>query len=266
MEVVRSWDQYERAISSVRRVAGTYTTNMYGQKSQIERWCASGSLGVITVDGAVLMLRMDRDFVRVYHVAEDRRALASALEALPSGTYVADIVGKGSALENVCESYVAQGFETHRSLQRMCRGKADAPISNSSLVASAGDATLTHAFLERLLDPLTEQIPEIAELEREAQAGHLLLVRRGNSIIGMLLYDLHGATGHLRFWHVDDTARGEGVGRQLMAGFLDRCSKAQRLLLWVLGDNERSIAIYRHYGFVADGLLDRIMIKHKEYP
>lgn len=266
MDVVRSWDEYERTVGSVRRVSGTYTTNMYALKSQVEQWCASGSLGLIMVDRAALLLRTDRDFVRVYHVAEDLPALAAALQALPAGTYVADIVGKGSALEDTCDSYVAQGFKTHKFLQRMCRGKVDAPISHASLVASPGDARLTHAFLERLLDPLTEQIPEIAELEREAKAGHLLLVRRGDTIVGMLLYDLRGATGHLRFWHVDDTARGEGVGRQLMAGFLERCATAQRLLLWVLGDNERSIAIYRHYGFVADGLLDRIMIQHKEYP
>lgn len=49
-----------------------------------------------------------------------------------------------------------------------------------------------------------------------------------------------------------------------MAGFLSRCAQARRIVLWVIGDNERSIAIYRHYGFAAEGLLDRIMTLHKD--
>jgi RimJ/RimL family protein N-acetyltransferase len=49
-----------------------------------------------------------------------------------------------------------------------------------------------------------------------------------------------------------------------MSSFLARCAQAQRLVLWVIGDNQRSIAIYRHYGFELDGLLDRIMILRRE--
>ena len=51
-----------------------------------------------------------------------------------------------------------------------------------------------------------------------------------------------------------------------MSSFLERCAQARRIVLWVIGDNARSIAIYRHYGFETDGLIDRIMIRQEPHP
>ena len=216
-------------------------------------------------EGAVLLLRADRDFQRVYHVAESQAALGAALGMLPPSGYVTDLVGNADGLEAVRATYARSGFEAYGFLQRMSRANAGEPCPGGDvLVATAADAAETHAFLERLLDPLVEQIPTVDELRQEAAAGHLLLVRREGAILGMLMFALKGVTGHLRFWHVDDTARGEGVGRRLLAGFFERCARARRLVLWVVGDNDRSIAIYRHYGFSPDGLLDQVMIQRRE--
>lgn len=265
MELLRDWDAYQACVGAVRRATPAYTSNLYAPREQVERWCAAGHLRALVKNGAALLLRADRDFHHVYHVAGDQLALGAALAILPAGTYTTDLVGQGDGLDQVCSTYAANGFAPHSFLQRMSRVQAPGEPSQWDVAAAtADDAPQVAAFLDRLLDRFAEQVPDLDELRREALAGRLLLVRRGAAVAGMLMYELKGRTAQLRFWHVDDGARGEGVGRRLMAGFLARCAQAQRLVLWVIGDNERSIAIYRHYGFVPDGLLDRIMILHKE--
>lgn len=264
MESIRDWDAYQRCVGAVRRTTD-YTSNLYAPREQVERWTAAGRLRALATDGAALLLRADRDFHHVHHVAVDQRALGAALTRLGGGTYTTDLVGRGDMLDRVCATYAANGFAPHCFLQRMSRVQTpDEPGDGDAAAATPDDAPEVAEFLERLLDRFSDQVPDVDELRREACAGRLIIVRRGDAVAGILIYALKGRAAELRFWHVDPDAHGEGIGRRLMASFLARCAQAQRLTLWVNGTNERSISIYNHYGFAPDGLLDRIMIRHEE--
>lgn len=270
MDPLRDWNALQDLTSAVPRGAAGYSTNLYGGREQVERWCAADRLRVLVADGAVLVLRADRDFRHVYHVARDLSALTAALRLLPAGLYTTDLVGRGDVLDRVCEAHAAAGFAHHAFLRRMGRGQATEPLlveasdEDGVVTATAEDADAVAAFLDRLLDRFTEQLPEHDELREAAEGGRLLLVRRGSDLAGMLMYDVQGQLAHLRFWHVDPAVQGAGVGRRLMASFLSRCAGARRIVLWVVGNNDRSIAIYRHYGFETDGLLDRVMTRNKD--
>ena len=268
MESVRDAAAVRARVVAIPRAAPGYSTNLYAAGDQIERWCADGRASLLSTGDALLLLQADRDFHHVFHVAGSRAALGRALERLPAGTWVTDLIGQGDALEESCAAYADAGFAPHGFLRRMVRVQPGGePSEGDAEIATPADAPGVAAFLDRLLDRFAEQVPGAAELAEEAAAGRLLLVRRDDgAVAGMLMYALKGRTAQLRFWHVDAYARGRGVGRRLMAGFLARCAAAGRLVLWVIGDNHRSIAIYRHYGFEADGLVDRIMILRKEAP
>lgn len=264
MEPLRDWGAYQRCVGAVRRTTPDYTSNLYAAREQVERWIAAGQLRALATGTAALLLRADRDFHHIYHVAADQPALGAALALLPAGTFTTDLVGQGDSLDHVCATYAAKGFAPHSFLQRMSRVQEPGDAGQGDVVAAtADDAPQVVAFLDRLLDRFVEQVPDLDELRREARAGRLLIVRRNDLVAGILIYSLKGRAAELRFWHVDADARGAGFGRQLMASFLARCAQAQRLTLWVIGDNERSISIYSHYGFAPDGLLDRIMILRK---
>lgn len=264
MEVLQDWDALRHCVGNVDRGAPGYTTNLYASRGQIESWCVVAPLQSVATDRAVLVLRHDRDFQRVYHAAADAAALTEALQRLPAGTYVTDLVGQSEMLERACAAYADAGFTHHSFLRRMNGAGRTEANSGQVDLARPEDAAAIATFLERLLDRFTEQVPDIPELAEAAAAERLLLVRRDDRLAGMLLYELKGQLAHLRFWHVDQDARGEGVGRRLMSSFLSRCAQARRIVLWVIGDNERSIAIYRHYGFSEDGLLDKVMILQKD--
>ena len=137
-------------------------------------------------------------------------------------------------------------------------------FSKPENIASLEDVSKVYALLERQLDPFAEQIPSVDDLRREVQRGHILVVRRGSDVTGMLMYELRGHMAHLRLWHVDKDLQGKGIGRCLMTTFLKRCSQTHRILLWVLASNTRAISIYERHGFVFDGLQDQIMIRPKE--
>lgn len=254
------------AIGAIGRAAPDHSSTFYASADQVGRWCAEGRLGLVVTPGAVLLVKDEGDFHRLFHVAESPAALADALAQLPAGIWVADLVGQGDALDRLSAAYAQAGFAAHAFLARMVRTQpVGEPGDGEADVAVPADAPAVAAFLDRLLDRYAEQVPDAAELADEAAAGRLLVVRRDDgALAGMLLYALKGRTAHLRFWHVDADARGQGVGRRLMAAFLARCAGASRIVLWVIGDNAPSIAIYRHYGFAADGLVDRIMILRKE--
>lgn len=268
MERLSNWDMLQACVSRVPRTAPSYSTNLFASRDQVRRWCSTTQLNAVVTDKAVLVLREERDFRRVYHVAEDMAALTGALAMLPPGMYTTDLVGKDNQLGQVCAAYEQAGFAHHAFLRRMnldrTRPAFDGNIGVAEL-AGPGEAREILSFLERLLDRLAEQLPDEAEIAAAAADGRILVGRGESGLTGMLMYDLHGQLAHLRFWHVDADARGAGVGRWLMAGFLARCAHARRIMLWVIGDNDRSIAIYRHYGFETDGLLDRIMTLHKDH-
>jgi ribosomal protein S18 acetylase RimI-like enzyme len=254
------------AVTAVRRGRAA-VSNLYATDEQIAGWLTNGPITLLAAPGAVLLLRQEPRFQRLYHVAESVDALVGMLALVPNEPCIADVVGREAALDDVCAVYEAAGFVRHAFLRRMMcvlppeRRRADGQAAE---VARPEDAAGVAALLSRLLDPLTEQVPEEAELAAAARDGQLLVVRDGRSVVGMLLYDLKGQLAHLRYWHVDGKAHGQGIGRRLMAGFFAGTAQARRLVLWVMGDNERSKAIYRHYGFVEDDLIDRVMVINKD--
>lgn len=271
MRSVKDWDDYRKSVAAIPRLTPAYTTNFYAAREDLEHWCRSGRLNAIEADGATLFLLSDHDFHHVYHVAEDPDKLSKALATLPGGTYVTDLVGKGEAIDHLSAAYAKAGFSRHTFLRRMVMIQSSLGTKLGSHldvsapdVASVEDLPEIAALLERLLDRFSEQLPQVVELEQSARLGQLLFVRRGEAIAGVLMYEVQGQLAHLRLWHVDASVRGAGIGRKLMAAFFARTAEVRRRVLWVIGDNTRSIDIYRHYGFAEDGLLDQIMILRKK--
>jgi ribosomal protein S18 acetylase RimI-like enzyme len=133
-------------------------------------------------------------------------------------------------------------------------------------VASAApeDASQVTAFLERLLDRFSEQIPEVKEVADWASRGWVLTSRQDGWLAGVLIFDHSGRSARLLFWHVDGTCRHAGIGSGLIHEFFRRVQGATRVGLWVMAANRDSLEKYRHYGFQEDPAIDRILIRHPD--
>ena len=267
---IKDWQQFECGLYRHRKVGTAAGCNLYAFRPEIESWIKARRLEELSFPGSTLFLLREHGFRRVFHAASDPTSLSAALAFLPSDEpLIADLVGRPCDLAALVEAYVSSGFIERRALHRMALlGGAALPARErfgpeDMNVEAAGpeDAEAVHAFLSRLLDIYTEQLPEVNVLRRSAAEGGMLLARKNCDIIGVLLFERQGRNVHLRHWHLEPSARGAGLGSLMMRSFLAENARATRISLWVVADNTESIAIYRHYGFSADGLVDRIMAR-----
>lgn len=259
------------AISRIERGGPGFVCSFFAATSKIERWIAAGSLGMRLCEGALLIHREDGGLLRVSHVAANPSALNTALGALvaamPRQTMVADVVGRPEDVGGVAEVYRRHGFIQHTQLLRMQRsGVWPTMTAGAAGVDHAGmdDVSALRTFMERWLDPLSEQIQDIAELRQAVAAQGVFVVRDGADLAGMLIHDTTGQSTTLRYWHVAGDRHGQGIGSRLMHAFLARCATSRRVTLWVIADNAPSIAKYHHYGFSEDGMVDDIMVRQAE--
>lgn len=269
IEPVQNRAELLEALEQVRRAGAGPVTNWFAAPERIDYWIGGNSLSRLQGEGALLILRRDRGFHRIYHSAANLEALSALLrsssgELAVKGVLTADLIGRPLEVEPVAGIYRESGFADHNSLVRMIRMAAPEEVAESEPdVAFAGpaDVEAVAAFLNRLLDPYTDQIPNEDEIREAASRRNIILVRRGESVSGLLLFETMGITSHLRYWYVDGGARNQGIGARLIRRFLHLSSGSKRVILWVVSDNSDAIAKYRRYGFRPETLVDRIMIR-----
>ncbi len=257
------------ALERVRGAGAAPVTNWFATPERIDYWIGRDSLSLLQGERELLILRRDRGFHRIYHSAADLGALSAVLrnasaEPAINGVLAADLIGRPQEVDRVAGIYRENGFADHNFLVRMIRLAApEEAVESEPGVAFAGPADVAPAadFLDRLLDPYTDQIPDEDEIRDAAARGNLILVRRGESVAGLLLFETVGITSHLRYWYVDGAARNQGIGARLIRQFFRLSSGSKRWILWVASGNSDAIAKYRHYGFQPETLVDRIMIR-----
>jgi GNAT superfamily N-acetyltransferase len=267
LRLVTSSAELTDAIDQVRRGAGGLTTSWFAALPQVEYWIRRRVLYRTDGLSALLIVRRDRNFYHLSHVASSREALSEALAEFGDqpDIHVADLVGFADDASALATLYQAHGFSEHRCLVRMVRLATDASAQNPAdadiVVAGPPDVPAVYAFLDRLLDPFRDNIPELDELEDAAARGGILMVNRGAEPGGVLLFETTGFTSILRYWYVAADCRDQGVGARLIRAFFRLCAASKRIILWVDATNSSGIAKYEHYGFRRENLVDRIMIK-----
>jgi GNAT superfamily N-acetyltransferase len=269
IEQLQSAWQYERELKRLKTGATAFTTTCFATPIQIGEWAQRGVLSSISTPGAFLLLRKSRHVIHLSHVAADYQSLSEALLLLDELTMVepivADLVGQPADVEQIANSYALRGFSSYRELTRMTRiGRVSDERTLPEMAvhrAVHSEAAGVLAFLERLLDPLAEQIPELEDMESAADRGQILVAANGNAIEGVLIFQTIGFSTTLRYWFVEPRARSRGIGAVLMRSFLMQVAGSRRIVLWVFIDNADGITKYEHYGFRRENLVDRIMLK-----
>lgn len=261
-------------VQGIKQGSAGFTTNLFATPEQSQIWIRRGVLSCVRNARSLLLLRRDRNFHRVYHVAADLKSLRDALAALTQSldcpeVITADLVGFPRDVEAVANVYLENGFHDYTSLFRMSRlGGSRAQDESESddpevVVAEPSDVPAICSFLDRLLDPLSEQNPEADEISSAVARNNVLIVRRGRELGGMLFYETVGLTTVLRYWYVNDGFRNQGIGARLMRSFLRHCRNSKRIVLWVIATNDDAIAKYRHYEFQSENLTDRVLVRRR---
>lgn len=273
MRLVTVSTALQNAVRRVPRSGKGYTSNFFASAEDIERWVASRSIFLMEQEQALLIVRRDGKFQRLYHVATSTAALAAALSCLepasPAVATITDLVGEPENIDGPVNAHAQNGFATYTRLLRMTRlfqsaGLEDIQTHTEAELAAPDDVHDIKRFLDKQLDPVSEQIPSVDQLQDAVSRNAVLVVRQASTVGGVLIYDATGFTTILRYWHVGKNFRHQGIGSRLIRTFFSICRASKRILLWVIEGNENAIAKYRYYGFRVDSLVDNIMVRRGE--
>lgn len=262
-----AWEVSE-ALERIKGCSKGFTTTWFKTAEATQQLCDRHQLFLIEDERAIALLRRDRDFYHLHHIAADLEALSNLLAhpdiSHPERVLDVDLVGRAETLQGMLEIYKSAGFERYSSLIQMSKVPDLLPGAQSLKGIEHARRSEAHevlAFLDRLLDPYAEQIPDLGELEKACEAGNILVARQTTSIVGVLYYQPNGLSAVLRYWFVDPALRNTGVGGLLMKSLFSECRNCKRIVLWVIEGNDDSINKYQHYGFVPQPLRDFILIK-----
>jgi hypothetical protein len=255
------------AIQTVKSNAPEFCTNFFPLQPKLQGWIDHGELFGEVRDGAAFFLRKDRDFRHLYFCAANRESLAreiAGLMELKREPIVVDLIGNEAVLNDLSNLMKSEGFKPYRTLYRMARirqSDSQPSVADGTPVdyAVSTDAPVIWALLSRAFDRYAEQLPTLYEIEAAIDHHQILATKHNGTLAGLLFFETQGLTSTVRYWLVDEPFRAFRFGSALMQRYFAAQTTVRRFLLWVLADNENAIQKYRHYGYAADGLVDRVL-------
>jgi ribosomal protein S18 acetylase RimI-like enzyme len=265
---VRTADEVLTAIQKVKAAAPAFCTNFFPAQKKLQDWIAQGELMSETRDGAAFFFKKDRDLWHFYFcgasVAMLRHEMAN-LPVLKTERMVTDLVGSETALAKVMVSLEEAGFRKYSHLQRMARtggagavaaGGEDAPV----VFADASDRKAILDLLESSFDHCADQLPAPYEIDAAIAARQIFTIKCDDELAAMLFFETQGFTSTIRYWVVARRFQSKRLGASLMRHYLATHSAVRRFVLWVVATNENAVKKYQHYGYVADGLIDHVLV------
>ncbi|GMQ85442.1 MAG: hypothetical protein BMS9Abin07_1008 [Acidimicrobiia bacterium] len=232
--------------------------------ARIAAWAEQGRLVVVSV--AALHDGDDPHWALEVATAGDRRqpsaeraALSAAESTIPAGAQTSLWVQRAEQQE----AAEALGYAESRRVLRMDGAlppdPGTAPGVTLGTVSGTDDeemiAVHNRAFAghREVSGMTTGRLAELRSMPWYNPDG-VITAKIANQLVGFCWTKLHGdGTGEVYLLAVDPDHAGKGLGESLAAsGFVMlRSSGARRAMLWVDGDNEQAIALYRRLGLEA---------------
>lgn len=272
MQPVASVQELLQGVQKIKQIGDRFATNLFASPSVIQSWIDRSDLFMSSSKNCLLLVRHDRNFVRLYYAAGSANALEGALENFESQSSndvtITDLLGKDRELPNLVQPFIRQKFSNYKQLIRMHNIPDDRfrsmyhdfPVEDV-LYAQKEDVPEISSFLEGELDPYAEQIPTGEEIAEACAGQNVLVVKKNRKICGILIFRRQAMSALLKYWFVSNEVRSQGIGSQLIKSMFEICKDVRRYLLWVFLDNQNAIQKYQHYGFTREGLVDQIMIR-----
>lgn len=269
MLCIRKVDDINKIYDEINRIhvgSGSYETNFYAGKERIERWMQWGQLETVCFGRGLALLRSSKFSKQVYYFASDDACLHDMLIQLAENEnrLNIDFLGKWDEKRDVFQS---AGFMPHIVLHRMarvCTGGVDVPMGYGCY-AEKDDAGEICSILEQTMDLMSDQVPEICEIEDYISRRMAVVVKddRAKEIISCILWTRKGLGMELNYWARKPKYKGTTDSRRLLEAYLSMNGAVRRSTLFVRDRNPAGF-IYQRAGFQYDGLNDYVYCYRKE--
>ncbi len=225
------------------------STNNFLTTEDYQREIQAGTLFLHQFEGGILFLRRrPTHYIGNFHLLPDAVPTLEALD-LPVAVEIS------SRKEPDTAPWLPLGFQPilHRKRFSATEGiSSPSPVRLAKLEESEAIKTL----LTAQFDPITGCLP--TQLEQEIVAGNMLVLEQNGQIIGVCHRTISKNTGEIRHLAVETTRRGEGLSRQLMAGYFAH-TPTKKHQVWTA--NPIAEHLYTSCGYTADGYTSTVLIK-----
>jgi ribosomal protein S18 acetylase RimI-like enzyme len=256
------------AIENVKAGAPAFCTNFFPTQKKLQAWTERGELTFQMENGAAFFFRRDRDFQRFYFCASSAAALQHAIANvgnLKTERIVTDLVGNDATLQETLDCFERAGFRRYSQLQRMARaGKQPATQPRTAeadvILAKSSDRQAILELLDTSFDHYSDQLPAAHEIDAAIEGRQILAIRCDGELAAMLFFETQGFTSAIRYWVVAPRFQSKRLGAALIRHYFASQNAVKRFVLWVVATNENAVKKYQHYGYAADGLIDRVLV------
>lgn len=251
-------------IEEVKKGSRKLVSNYFYNEDTLGNWIRTERFFHERVGETVFFYRSDSDFLHLYYVSPSVEELGRGLTALSGRPeiLVADVITKAEAKAGPMKIFQDHGFHLYSTLVRMSKlggpPEQGARFDDDIRFAVKGDEEGINAILTGNFDRIAEQVPSVADIEREIESNNFLVCEKDGKLIGLLHYENIGMMSHLKRWFVNRDYRDQHIGSKFLKSYYFLTKKATRFILWVLKSNENAIKRYSHFGYREDGLIDTI--------
>lgn len=259
-------EELEQALALVRKGPPPHATNFFVAPGRYAAFFRGGIVWLARGEGVAVFARVEKSCLRGFFAcgSGELKNVADKFVPLSRQALAVDLLGRGPDAEKQARIFEEAGFARHETVLRLARGRVE-DLGTSSTVdvtdATRDDAGPIERLLDSDFDPLADQLPDSESILEAVKERAIRVVRHAGRLAGFVWSEQTGATATIRYWAVDRSARGKGVGSALMRDYFTRLAGCPRHLIWVRSRNAVAAACYEHYGYRADGLVDIIMVK-----
>lgn len=253
-------------INRIHSGPGSCETNFYAGRERMEQWAQWGQLESVCFENGLLLLRSGRHSKQIYYFAADDACLKDMLLQLTKieNRLNIDLLGMQ---DEKGEVFRTAGFAPYTVLHRMTRICMDGNDGTPEYGAYAGkeDAAKILEILEQSMDLMSDQVPEVCEIEEYINRRMALVARddKTDEIISCILWTRKGRGMEWNYWAKNPEYKGTAAGIRLLESWLNRNGSVRRTTLFVRERNPASL-IYQRIGFQYDGLNDYVYCYRKE--
>ncbi len=244
-----------------------FRTNAFFSTKQLISLIESSFVVINTSNqNCVVLLSEEEHLTRLYFYVKNTKSLKhldSMLHDYKKKPIIADIIGKEVSIEELSIELERSGFYRHNKLMRMSRKPQEFfghPELNV-IFAEKENAGEIIDFLYSQFDIFTSQLPSIEKVLEAIDKREITVVKQNNIVVGLAYFEPIGERmKYLYQIAVKENFRGKGIADNLLRYHFKHFAKDMSFQLWVETKNVPATKLYQKYGFIADGLMDNIMV------
>jgi len=267
------YDELVAKINTIKRSNRNIITNAFFTAQQLKSMIDSNRVSVRISDEAVIILVEEEQLIRLYFYAANFDSLRQAKDMLTSYSgkaIIADIIGKKPGVVKLINELQKLNFFKYNELIRMSRLPQEfiqlpqkfTQINISDIIVATPDKCNEIVnMLYAEFDIYISHLPTKEKILKSIANKEIMIAIHQGKVVGLTYVETLGERSKYIYQTViDKDFRGKGIADRFLIYTFENSSKDTCFQLWVETDNHRSINKHKKYNFVADGLIDYIMI------